>query len=176
MAGSDKGGNKDGDTEDVLWRRVKDATRPLSHKKRPAPAVAKAPAKKATPAPMVAAPSPSAPAPAIARAGGLDRRHAERLRRGQLPIESTLDLHGLTQAEAHGALNTHLLRAYHEGRRTVLVITGKGAGKAGGGVLRANVPRWLGEAPLANIVLEQVPARGRDGGGGALYVRLRKLR
>ncbi len=178
MAPSSK---KEGAAEDALWRSVKADTRPLGAKKRVAkpPSVKKA-AKKAAkkkegPVSKKQAP-PRAGAKEAAKGAGHDRRSAQKLKRGQLAIDATLDLHGMTQTEAHRTLNAALPRAYREGKRTILVITGKGAGKEGGGVLRRNVPRWLGEPPLVGIVLDHSEARARDGGGGALYVRLRRER
>lgn len=174
------------DDEDALWRHVKQETRPLAKKKRaapkpkapPAPALKKAAPKPKAPPPQAAvSPAPpQAPPQAAGRASGLDRRSATRLRRGQMAIAATLDLHGQTQAEAHRTLNLMLARAHRAGKRTVLVITGKGLGKEGGGVLRANVPRWLDEPPLSGIVLDVAPAQGKHGGGGAFYVLLRKPR
>ena len=83
--------------------------------------------------------SPTVPLPAI------DRRTAERLRRGQIAIEATIDLHGFTQDEAFVAIETFLAESVQAGRRCVLVITGKGTARDGGGVLRSAVPRWLTE-------------------------------
>lgn len=107
---------------------------------------------------------------------GLDRRKAERLRRGQLPIEATLDLHGLRQAEAHRRLERFLADSQAAGKRCVLVVTGKGVHKEQGGVLRANVPRWLNEAPNRARVLTFDYARQKHGGTGALYILLRRRR
>ena len=67
---------------------------------------------------------------------GVDRRTAERMKRGRMQVEARLDLHGLTQAEAHRALDAFVAASYDIGRRCVLVITGKGQGKQEGGVLR----------------------------------------
>jgi DNA-nicking Smr family endonuclease len=106
---------------------------------------------------------------------GLDRRSALRLKRGQLPIEARLDLHGMTQAEAHGALAGFVVRSHAAGKRVLLVITGKGT-KEGGGVLRAAVPRWLDEPALRPRVLANTPAVPRDGGAGAMYILLRRER
>ena len=103
-------------------------------------------------------------------APGLDRRSAERLRRGARRIEARLDLHGMTQAEAHGALEMFLARADAAEQRCVLVITGKG------GVLRAGVPRWINEQPNRSRVLAFTPAQPRDGGAGAFYILLRRRR
>jgi DNA-nicking Smr family endonuclease len=102
---------------------------------------------------------------------GLDTRTLEKLRNGQMPIEGRIDLHGLSQARAHAALNRFILEAYAEGKRCVLVITGKGAG-----VLKSAAPEWLAQEPLGAAVLKVQSAQPRHGGEGALYVYLRRVR
>lgn len=102
----------------------------------------------------------------------LDRRSWLRLARGQLPVEARLDLHGLTQAEAHDALKGFLERSQQRGLRCVLIITGRGLGS--GGTLRRMTPRWLDEAPNRARVLAYTAAQRRHGGEGALYVLLRR--
>jgi len=62
------------------------------------------------------------------------------------------------------------------GRRCILVITGKGSGSGGSGVLRAQVPHWLNEGGNRELVLAFDYARPRDGGQGALYVLLKRKR
>ena len=79
-------------------------------------------------------------------APGLDKRSARRLKRGQIKIEARLDLHGLRQEEANRTLTSFIGESYNEGKRCVLVITGKGQ-VSGEGVLRTNVPRWLNQSP-----------------------------
>ncbi len=106
---------------------------------------------------------------------GVDRRLAERLRRGRLPIQSTLDLHGLTQSEAHAAVQGFIARAGERGLRTVLIVTGKGR-REGGGILKSALPRWLNEAPARGQVLALAEAQPEHGGAGALYVLLRRRR
>ena len=64
----------------------------------------------------------------------VDRANAERLKRGRHPVEARLDLHGLTQAEAHRALPRFLRAARAGGKRCVLVITGRGSGRELGAV------------------------------------------
>ena len=91
-------------------------------------------------------------------------------RRGQVAIDARLDLHGLTQEQARAQLATALLRASKRGARVLLVITGKGRG--GEGVLRAQLPRWLGEPDLRPLVARLSPAHARHGGTGAWYVFL----
>ncbi len=114
---------------------------------------------------------------------GLDRRTSERLRKGQLPIEARIDLHGLTQERARAALDHFIASAVERGLRAVLVITGKGSGgwsdpwsTPRSGILRANVPRWLHEQPNGPRILAFSEAQPQDGGGGALYVLLRRQR
>jgi len=125
------------------------------------------------------APAPRAQPPAELTHGsrdGLDRRKAERLSRGKLPIEASLDLHGLRQGEAHRRLERFLAECQAAGKRCVLVVTGKGLHKQEGGVLRSNVPRWLNEPPNRARVLSFDYAQQKHGGTGALYVLLRRSR
>jgi DNA-nicking Smr family endonuclease len=167
--------------ERALWRSAMRGVAPLQRSS--APAAAAAPPETAPESPPRArvpramAPPLRARLPDLAHdaAPGLDRRSAERLRRGALPIEARLDLHGMTQQEAHGALAEFLARATQQGRRCVLVITGKG-GPGRGGVLREAVPRWLNEAPNRARLLAFAAAQPRDGGMGALYLLLRRRR
>ncbi len=122
----------------------------------------------AMPVPTVEPPVPPPPD----TFAGVDRRTAERMRRGRYPVDARLDLHGMTQAEAHRALSGFLAAARGEGRRCVLVITGHG--RLSGGVLKAAAPRWLAEPEFRGHVLAIAPARPQHGGAGALYVLLRR--
>lgn len=92
-----------------------------------------------------------------------------------MAIEGSLDLHGLTQDAAHTALWRFITGSAEQGRRCVLVITGKG-NRDGIGVLRLQVPRWLNESTLRPLVLAFVGARPQHGGDGALYVLLKRRR
>ncbi len=138
------------------------------------------------PSPVLPAVPPDPPAAAhtltttnpkpIERFAGIDRANAERLKRGLHPIEAHLDLHGLTQAEAHRELIEFVEGSYRNGRRCVLVITGRGLGPDGPGVLKSAVPRWLAETGLHQRILAVATARPRHGGAGALYLLLRRQR
>jgi DNA-nicking Smr family endonuclease len=170
-----------------LWRTAMRDAKPL---KRPRPAAKKAATPQAPPAepqpprpkravPPLPAPPPPPPKPpelAPGRIAGVDKRLAERLKRGQLAIEAMLDLHGLTQEEAHRQLDGFLAHAAHAGRRCVLIITGKGIWRSESGILREMVPRWLNEAPNRARVLAIAHAQPRHGGQGALYVLLKRKR
>ena len=114
--------------------------------------------------------------PALDHFSGIDRANAERLKRGVHPIEARLDLHGKTQAEAHQALVTFIHTSHEAGRRCVLVITGRGLGPSGPGVLKSAVPRWLEEVGMRRKILAIAPAQPQDGGAGALYLLLRRRR
>ena len=105
---------------------------------------------------------------------GIDGATRRRLAQGEIPIEARLDLHGLTAAQAERRLARFVDQAARTGVRCVLVITGKGS--EGKGVLRRLVPLWLKTPPLSGQILAISQARQADGGGGALYVMLRRKR
>jgi DNA-nicking Smr family endonuclease len=128
------------------------------------------------PAPPARKPKPAPPTLGHGDIADLDKRSAERMRRGRLPIEGTLDLHGHNQDAARRELADFLARAQGAGKRCVIVVTGKGDIAQGGGVLRAQVPRWLNDAQNRARVLAFDYAQPRHGGMGALYVLLRKTR
>lgn len=126
-------------------------------------------------APPAAPKAGTAPALHAGKGPGLDRRTLQRLNRGLLPIEATIDLHGLSRARAHDALVPFLAACQGRERTCVLVVTGHGRrGAEGAGVLRELVPRWLNEPALRPRVLAFATAQPRHGGDGALYVLLRK--
>ncbi len=113
----------------------------------------------------------------------MDRKQHGRLTRGKLEPEARLDLHGMTLAAAHPALIRFILGAHAEGKRLVLVITGKGKDRDEGGpiptrtgVLRHQVPGWLQSGALAGAVLDIATAHRKHGGSGAYYVYLRRRR
>ena len=84
------------------------------------------------------------PLPPLDRFAGIDRANAERLKRGLHKIEARLDLHGMTQAEAHRALAAFIAASRDAGRRCVLVITGRGLGPE-----RTGRPQEFGSALAA---------------------------
>ncbi|MCC7016261.1 MAG: Smr/MutS family protein [Rhodospirillales bacterium] len=192
-AGSlDFGASAPGDAH--LWRKVAESARPLRRRHtrvHPLPEVSaegageKTAAPKPTPVPAPkperkAPPAPPLPTLHPGAAPGVDRNTAASLRKGEMPVEATLDLHGYTQNEAHSALIGAIARARVLGQRCLLVVTGRGGSvDAEGrttGVLRANVPRWLNESPLRAHVLAFAKAKPRHGGEGALYVLVRRAR
>jgi DNA-nicking Smr family endonuclease len=114
----------------------------------------------------------------------MDKRNFDRLKKGKLQVDGRIDLHGMTLAEAHPALNGFVRDAHSSGKRLLLVITGKGrtaqpdiAGLVSRrGVLKQQVPQWLAMAPLSPLVLQVTQATQKHGGAGAFYVYLRRQR
>ena len=110
----------------------------------------------------------------VGKTSGIDRSSARRLQRGQIQIEDKLDLHGLSQEQAHKQLVSFISQAIQRNFRNVLIITGKG--REGNGVLRQKVPTWLKDAPLVQYINAISYAQPQDGGKGALYIRLKRQR
>lgn len=135
----------------------------------------------ARPAPALPAAAPAPPRAAPPSLAPLGRRLRQRVARGKEAIDGRIDLHGLTQAQAHSALLHFLRDAGARGARLVLVITGKGSGPLGRGesergVLRRQVPHWLGLPEFRAFVIGFEDAHAAHGGAGALYVRIRRTR
>jgi DNA-nicking Smr family endonuclease len=128
----------------------------------------------AKPTSVIAAQTEKKPAPLEA----LGRRMKQRVARGKETIDGRLDLHGLTQSEAHATLLRFLRAASFRGARLVLVITGKGARAGDGerGVLKRQVPQWLGLPDFRALVIGFEEAHIAHGGEGAFYVRVRRVR
>jgi DNA-nicking Smr family endonuclease len=157
----------------ALWNEAMRDVRPLRGRAALPPILPSAPAE---PPRVVDRPAPATDARPLDRFADLDRANAERLKRGGYPIEARLDLHGLTQAEAHRQLIEFIEGCYEAGRRCVLVVTGRGLGPDGPGVLKSAVPRWLAQTGLRHRLLAVATAQPRHGGAGALYVLLRRRR
>ena len=113
----------------------------------------------------------------------MDRKNFQRLVKGQLDIDGTLDLHGMTADQAKVRLLAYVSQSHAMGCRLILVITGKGKHKGYdefhrpvNGVLRQSLPDWLRGPTLANKVLQVSQAQPKHGGAGAYYVYLRRAR
>lgn len=177
--------------ERVLWESVAKQTKPLRKKPRLAKTVHKA--AQETEALPVAKPAAAPPPvnhakivrpaiPDLPRAppplAPLGRRERSQLSRGRKEIDARLDLHGMTQTRAHRVLTDFLHRAHADGLSFVLIITGKGkmGAESERGVLRRQVPQWLGLPEFRSLVVGFEEAHVGHGGAGALYVRIRRVR
>lgn len=165
--------------ERVLWTAV---TRTIAPMREAAPVKYEerqglAAARPAAPAVRSASiPQPISEKKPLPPLASLGRRAKQRVARGKEPIDGRLDLHGLTQREAHATLLRFLSAASSRGARLVLVITGKGAGQSERGILRRQVPHWLGLPEFRAWVVGFEEAHIAHGGEGALYVRIRRNR
>ncbi len=188
--------------EEQLWQQIARQTQPLHPERGPVVAEAPKKAAKASRKPVaagegrlsdfrvgVAAPEPGRRhdlvPPLSERLAQqpvrMDAKAFGRMKRGKLGVEGRIDLHGLTLAQAHPRLVGFVLDAHAQGKRLVLVITGKGRDDdAGGpmpvrrGALRHQVPQWLGTGVARQVVLQITEAHRRHGGSGAFYVYLRR--
>lgn len=174
------------DTE--LWRYVTRNVVPYRPQRRP------------TPEPAASSPDAnpksereadfSAPSPAPAKRAALplkmgaiaamDKRTGQRFKRGEMAVDGRIDLHGMTLDQAHGALSGFIRRSHARGARCVIVVTGKGGDKSGGGKgmgkIRREAPDWLNRPDLRPLILAVTEARQQHGGAGALYVLLKRTR
>lgn len=189
-----KGGLSDDDL--ALWRKVTDRTEKMDLKSLFTPAIdAPAPSGKALHrAKSVVAGQGAGKArrstahmkPAFANPLGpasvqMDKKAFTKMRRGKTRPEGKLDLHGMTLDRAHPLLDRFIKASYNDGKRLVLVVTGKGKQRDEGGpiptrygVLRHQVLHWLNTAPLAGVVMQVSQAHVSHGAGGAYYVYLRR--
>ncbi len=168
------------DEEHALWSGFVRSITPLRRSRAiPEPSAAG----EVSPAPRRLTPrqdiAPPAKTPPLAP---FERRLKQRVARGRAPIDARIDLHGLTQVEAHAALLRFLRRAQADGARIALIVTGKGAGSgerdglAARGVLKRQVPLWLSLPEFRPLIVGFEDAHVSHGGQGALYVRLRRAR
>ena len=182
---SSRGRRGPSEEDRALWARVTRAVTPLRKPSAPAaasrsapPTPPKPPAKSSARTAAVTHAVATKPSPAPAPLAPLDRRLKSRLKRGTQAIEARIDLHGMTQSEAHAALIRFLRRAQRDGARFALVITGKGVRGTSDdrerGVLRRQVPLWLRLPEFRPYVIGFEAAHVGHGGEGALYLRIRK--
>ncbi len=122
---------------------------------------------------------------------GLSRKQVRKLSTGQMSIDLTIDLHGMSRLEAERLLERRIPEAQRQGDRCLLLITGKGGRRFAQtsdtpvedrtrddfsmhqGTLRSFVPEILSKAPLSHYVASHRPSVQKHGGEGAMYVMLR---
>ncbi|WP_051360998.1 Smr/MutS family protein [Desulfuromonas sp. TF] len=98
-------------------------------------------------------------------------RRMKLLRQGRLAPEAEIDLHGLTREQARTKVGYFLEDSVYQGKKTVLIVTGRGKGSGGEPVLRAEVEQYLATG-AGEWVSEWGRAPRRYGGEGALVVFL----
>ncbi|MCT4635223.1 MAG: Smr/MutS family protein [Rickettsiales bacterium] len=88
-------------------------------------------------------------------------------------IESTIDLHGLTQDQAFDNLKNFLDASYNNNKKEVIVITGKGKLNSPG-VIKLAVPRWLEYTELKKYILGYSWVQDSLGGSGSIRVMIKR--
>jgi DNA-nicking Smr family endonuclease len=167
------------DEELALWAHVAASVKPFPGRKMPRLPALPEPAVEVKPAGLFATLDTAPLATTrLKPLVPLERRMRQRVSRGQAPIQGIIDLHGMRQDEAHRALLNFISRKHHEGATVVIVVTGKGGVTTDRerGVLKRMVPHWLADPGMRRCVLGYEEAAQHHGGGGALYVRLRRNR
>lgn len=100
------------------------------------------------------------------------RGHIAKRDLSRLPVEGTIDLHGMTVPDAIASLELFFCRAEASGWRKVLIVHGKGIHSKDGPILMDTVRRWLERRPSAG---RSGPADAELGGGGATWVLLKEV-
>jgi DNA-nicking Smr family endonuclease len=180
-----------------LWLDIAKSVKPLRHRASRGQPLAATGIQAAEPKKPVIRPSsaphhlPASQLKTPPQITGFDRRTAQRFMRGQVEIERRLDLHGTGIEMARIRLLQFVREAQVQGLRTVLVITGKGDSPFSrhtlhgaehfhaperAGRLRRLVPEWFHDAEFRSCVSGFQPAHPKHGGGGAFYVKIRRLR
>jgi DNA-nicking Smr family endonuclease len=151
-----------------LWARVAATVHPLPGRILPLDEIEE-PARAPVQTPMAAKNPPKVRAP-YTPPTDIEPNRLRRIARE--PMEARIDLHGFDQDRAKAVIEAFLIRAWSEGYRSALVITGKGT--RGEGVLRRMTPEWLAAPNLREIVAGVSEAHRHHGGEGALYVALKR--
>jgi DNA-nicking Smr family endonuclease len=166
--------------EAELWARVTATIRPLSRQPTPEPETEAKPNAEGKPPRAIAkavrkapTPPPPRPLPGTTLDGTWDRK----LGSGSVSPDRVVDLHGHNLDRAWKAIDSALERAIDAGERVVLLITGHsrpGDPPVQRGRIRAAVHDWLAASRHASKIAAVRPAHGRHGGGGSLYIILRR--
>ena len=103
----------------------------------------------------------------------LSKKNIRDFSKGNVFIENKLDLHGFNLVEAKNLLEDFINQSVENGKRLILVITGKG--KEGEGIIKNNIISWLNTKDFRNKILAVNYASKKHGGSGAIYILLRKF-
>jgi DNA-nicking Smr family endonuclease len=168
--------------EAALWAKVASTIRPLSREPVDAPVAVKPADSIPTPksSGRIPQPRPAEPAPIrtkLFQSATLDGSWDQRLRSGKFEPDRTLDLHGHSLDRAWEAIDRGLERSIAAGDRVLLLITGherKGEPPLERGRIRAAVHDWLAVSRHSSRIAAVRGAHRRHGGGGSLYIILRR--
>lgn len=96
----------------------------------------------------------------------------EKLHRGDYAVQDSIDLHGMTLAEAEEALFQFFRSSVQRGLFCIKVIHGRGLRSPRGPVLKEALKTFLHRS-FSKWILAYATARHSDGGWGATYILLK---
>ncbi len=102
---------------------------------------------------------------------GIQHGVLKKLRLGQYPIASHLDLHRYTVAEARKSVFIFIQKAFQKKHRVVLITHGKGEKSTPQAVLKSHVNHWLQQIKEVMAFHSATPEHGSS---GSLYILLKK--
>lgn len=106
--------------------------------------------------------------------GGIQQKLMTKLKKGLVPFEAKIDLHGATVNQAGKELQSAIDQSYQQGLRCILVVHGRGKGSFDNKpALKTHVNQWLRDSKK---VLAFHSTQPRHGGTGAVYVLLKRQR
>ncbi|MDR2302156.1 MAG: Smr/MutS family protein, partial [Deltaproteobacteria bacterium] len=109
-----------------------------------------------------------------ARAADLSPNKMDQLKKGLIPVQDHLDVHGYSLPQARDAINNFILKSVYLGRTCVLLVHGRGQGSPDGiPIIKRNLEHLLLRGPVKKHILAFTTARPIDGGSGASYILLR---
>ena len=112
----------------------------------------------------------------------IDKKKLSLLKRGKLQPEFILDLHGMNTVIAKKKSIEFIKSNYLDGKRLLLIITGKGKSTRTSfienenqiGIIRKSLKSWLYESDIRTKILGIVSSHINHGGEGAFYIYLKK--
>lgn len=107
--------------------------------------------------------------------GSIPQKRIKQLKQQKIPIEATLDLHGMTMIRAHDAVQRFILSAWKNEYRCIEVITGIGK-LEGTGQLKRFFPLWIQEPSLNQYILHLEINPVSRGGSYLVLLRRNKFR
>jgi DNA-nicking Smr family endonuclease len=165
--------------ETELWARVTATIRPLSRAPLGQQVVEEPKKPVATKIVRPAVRVQSRPTPPKGVGATLDGTWDRRITGGSVEPDRVLDLHGMNLDTAWRAIDRALEGSIASGDRVLLLITGHhrpGAPPVERGRIRAAVRDWLAASRHAPRIAAVRGAHRRHGGGGSLYIVLRRSR
>ncbi len=163
--------------EAELWARVAATIKPLSREANAPRAPEKSTKSAEQVGPVRTSPPQHRPAPRPRPGTTLDGSWDRRLSSGAVEPDRVVDLHGMSLDSAWRAIDRSLEQAIAAGDRVILLITGhhrSGEPPVKRGQIRAAVHDWLAASRHAPKIAAVRGAHRRHGGGGSLYLILRR--